>query len=249
MLVENPKGNYLFVPGGDAFSNGVVSAVGHEIVRVTFKELVPWRQGFEFIDAYLAKRGRPRQALCTVEIRCAQPFSAEGFSDFNRDYYSLLADWQILVENRNPMARTNVAPVLNPPTETSLFAFAYTALIQEEQRSTFVASGSAEITQSAQGEPVVIRPGETSGEAIKEKNEGVMKILSGRLDELEQEWSQITTATIYTVRNIHPFLEDGILSKMGTASLRGVQWQYASPPLVGLDYEVDFRGLGREIYL
>ena len=249
MLVDNPKGNYLFVPGGDAFSNGVVSAVGHEIVRVTFKELVPWRQGFEFIEAYLVKRGRPRQALCAVDLRCAQPFSVEGFSDFNRDYSSLLADWQILVENRNPMARTNVAPVLHPPTETSLFAFAYTAPIQEEQRSTFVASGAGEITRSAQGEPVVIRPGETSGEAIKEKNEGVMKILSGRLEALEKEWSQVTAATIYTVHDIHSFLEDGILSKMGTASLRGVQWQYARPPVVDIDYEVDFRGLGREINL
>ena len=115
MLVNHPGGNYLFAPGGEAFSDGVVSAPGYEIVRVTLKELLPWRQGFDLIDAFLKEQGRPRQALCAIELRCARPFTAEGFTEFNQGYRSLVSDWRILVDGVNPMARTNVAPVVGPP--------------------------------------------------------------------------------------------------------------------------------------
>lgn len=249
MLVNNPRGNYLFSPGGEAFSDGVVSAPGYEIVRVTLKELLPWRQGFDLVDAFLKDQGRPRQALCAVELRCARPFSAEGFSDFNRGYRSLVADWQILVDGVNPMARTNVAPVFGPPDETSLFAFAFTSAAPGGQRSTFVGSGAGEITISPEGNSTIVHPGDTSTEAIREKNVAVMKILDQRLVDLEKDWSQVTALTVYTVYDIHPFIEEGIHSRMEAASLRGLQWHYARPPLIDIDYEMDLRGHAREIYL
>ena len=249
MLVNNPAGNYSFVPGGEAFSDGVVSAPGYEIVRVTLKELLPWRKGFDLIDAFLKEQGRPRQALCAIELRCARPFSAEGFSEFNRGYRSLVADWQILVDGVNPMARTNVAPVVGPPAETSVFAFAFSAPAPGRQRSTFVASGAGEITVSPEGASTIVRPGDTSAEAIREKNAAVMQILDQRLVDLEKDWSQVTAVTVYTVYDIHPFIEDDIHSRMGAASLRGLQWHYARPPLIAIDYEMDLRGHAREIYL
>jgi hypothetical protein len=249
MLVDNPKGNYSFLPGGEAFSDGVVSAPGYEIIRVTLKELLPWRKGFELIDAYLGKQGRPRQALCAIELRCARPFSAEGFTAFNGEYRSLVADWQILVDGTNPMARTNVAPVVRPPAETALFAFAYAAPAREERRPTFVASGAGEITVSSQGASTIVRAGDTSPEAVREKNEAVINILDQRLVSLEKSWSQVTAVTVYTVHDVHPFVEDGIHSKLGAASLRGLEWQYARPPLIDIEYEMDLRGLGREVYL
>lgn len=249
MLVNHPGGNYLFAPGGEAFSDGVVSAPGYEIVRVTLKELLPWRQGFDLIDAFLKEQRRPRQALCAIELRCARPFTAEGFSEFNQGYRSLVTDWQILVDGVNPMARTNVAPVVGPPTETSLFAFAFTAPAPGLQRSTFVAAGAGEITVSPEGQSTIVRRGDTSAEAIREKNAAVMQILDQRLVDLEKDWSQVTGVTVYTVFDIHPFIEEEIHSRMGPASLRGLQWHYARPPVVDIDYEMDLRGHAREIYL
>jgi hypothetical protein len=249
MLVNNPGGNYLFAPGGEAFSDGVVSAPGYEIVRVTLKELLPWRQGFDLIDAFLKEQGRPRQALCAVELRCARPFTAEGFSEFNQGYRSLVADWRILVDGVNPMARTNVAPVVGPPAEASLFAFAFTAPAPGLQRPTFVAAGAGEITASPDGGSTIVRRGDTSPEAIREKNAAVMQILDQRLVDLEKDWSLVTGVTVYTVYDIHPFIEEEIHSRMGAASLRGLVWHYARPPIVDIDYEMDLRGHAREIFL
>ena len=249
MLVDSPEGNYSFEPGGEAFSNGVVASPGYEIVRVTLREMLPWREGFELVDAYLGKQGRPRQALCAIELRCARPFTAEGFTEFNREYRSLVADWQILVDGTNPMARTNVAPVVSPPAETSLFAFAYTAPAREQQRLTFVASGAGEIIVSPQGVSTIVRAGDTSAEAIREKNEAVMNILDQRLVSLEKDWSQVTAVTVYTVHDIHPFVEDGLHARMGVASLRGLEWHYARPPLIDIEYEMDLRGHARQVYL
>ena len=147
------------------------------------------------------------------------------------------------------MARTNVAPVVGPPAETSLFAFAFTAPAPGLQRSTFVAAGAGEITVSPEGESTIVRGGDTSAEAIREKNAAVMQILDQRLVDLEKDWSQVTGVTVYTVFDIHPFLEEGIHTRMGPASLRGLQWHYARPPVVDIDYEMDLRGHAREIYL
>lgn len=249
MLVNNPEGNYLFAPGGEAFSDGVVSAPGYEIVRVTLKELLPWRQGFDLIDAFLKEQGRPRQALCAVELRCARPFTAEGFSEFNQGYRSLVTDWRILVDGVNPMARTNVAPVVSPPAEASLFGFAFTAPAPGLQRPTFVAAGAGEITASPDGGSTIVRRGDTSPEAIREKNAAVMQILDQRLVDLEKDWSQVTAVTVYTVFDIYPFIEEDLHSRMGAASLRGLVWHYARPPIVDIDYEMDLRGHAREIYL
>ena len=249
MLTCNPKGNYSFLPGGQAFSDGVVSAEGFEIIRVVFEEFIPWQQGFQLISNHLVSKGRSKQALCAIELRCPQPFSGEGFANFNAQYYSLLEEWGILVDGCNPVARTNVAPVLNPPTETSVYAFAYAAPIESNQRSTFVASGVGEITVTDQGEQKIIRQGEISEDAIQEKVAIVMSILENRIGALEQTWSKVTTANVYTVHDIHPLIEDDILAKFGRASIRGILWQYARPPLIDLEYEMDLRSHCKEYYL
>src|SRR6266852_8929075 len=39
---------------------------------------------------------------------------------------ALLTEWKLLVDGENPIARTNVAPLVGAPSEPSLYAFAYT---------------------------------------------------------------------------------------------------------------------------
>src|SRR5215470_17073291 len=97
MLREGPSGGYRFIPGIRAFSSGTVAAAGHEIVHVTLARPVPWREGFAKIEQHLKQQGRPRTALCGIELRSPAQFSFEGFAQFNEGYRGVLAEWSILL--------------------------------------------------------------------------------------------------------------------------------------------------------
>ena len=54
------------------------------------------------------------------------PFTFEGFFEFNQTYQDILSEWDLLVNDKNPIARTNIAPGVRPPKEPCLYAFSYT---------------------------------------------------------------------------------------------------------------------------
>src|SRR3984885_15834541 len=101
MPVENKRGNYSFLKGIAPYSAGAV-------------------------EAHLKKAGRPLQAMCGMELRSPKPFSFTGFHQFNAGYIDVLKKWDILFDGMNPVARTNIAPEVNPPGEPSLYGFSYT---------------------------------------------------------------------------------------------------------------------------
>ena len=68
MLRDVSAGSYRFIPGISAFSSGVVADSGWEIVHATLAAPVPWRDGFARIDRHLREAGRPRAALCGIDI-------------------------------------------------------------------------------------------------------------------------------------------------------------------------------------
>src|SRR4029453_10037610 len=84
--VPNPAGQYRFLPGIEPFSAGAVAMAGHEVVHVPLQAVKPWRDGFALIDAHLRETGRPRAALCAIELRSPHPFSFGGFDEFNGAY-------------------------------------------------------------------------------------------------------------------------------------------------------------------
>ena len=53
-----------------------------------------------------------------------------------------------------------------------------------------------------------------------------------------------TTTQVYTVYDPYPFLAEEIVAR--GAAPAGLTWYYARPPVVGLDYEMDVRGLAVE---
>ena len=93
MLRDCPNGGYRFLPGISAFSSGTVAMPGHEIVHVTLTSPLPWRDGFAWIDRHLRVENRPRTALCGIELRSPQPFTFDGFAEFNEGYRGLLKEW------------------------------------------------------------------------------------------------------------------------------------------------------------
>jgi hypothetical protein len=248
MLTPNPYGNYHFLPGGDPYSSGVIADPGYEIIHVTLTRLREWRSGFTLIDEHLRAAGRSRQSLCGVELRSPKPFTRAGFIEFNVGYRALLAEWGLLVDGENPVARTNVAPAWNPPVEESLYGFSYT-VPSDHPAPSFVVAGGGELRGGPMLEAAVIRPGDTSPAGLREKADYVMKAMTRRLEGLRVSWDAATVTEVYTVYPIGALAGPALLDHMGAATLHGLRWHHARPPIDELDYEMDVRGVRTELYL
>ena len=241
-----PGGQYRFLPGIAPYSSGVVAMPGHEVVHITLRAPMPWRDGFALIDRHLRGEGRPRAALCAIALRSPKPFTFDGFAEFNAGYRAVLESWGRFVDGANPIARTNVAPLVAPPSEPSLYAFAYTVPGQAP-RTTFVVAGSGEVVELAAER--IVRRGETSPDAIRDKAAFVMSVMQTRLRGLGAGWSDVTTIDVYTPHPIEPFVQDVLLAAAGPAAIHGVRWYPSHPPIVGLEYEMDMRGVARDLVL
>src|SRR5437016_1443670 len=90
MRIPNPKGNYDFVKGISPYSAGAVAARGFAIEHARLQPAPPLAAGFRAIDRHLQSLGRPRHALCGIELRSPRPFTFQGFADFNAGYVEIL---------------------------------------------------------------------------------------------------------------------------------------------------------------
>src|SRR5262245_43534208 len=248
MLRDVPAGGYQFLPGISAFSSGVVASAGWEIVHATLDAPTPWRDGFARIDRHLREVGRPRAALCGIELRSPAPFSFGGFDEFNQGYRSLLAEWKILVGDDNPIPRTNVAPVAGAPREPSLLAFGY-PVSGPTRAPTSVVAGAGAIRVRAQRADGIVRHGDTSGGAMREKARFVMDTMQARLRALGGSWDLVMVIDVYTAQPVHDVVEHEILPVAGPAALQGIHWYPSRPPIQGLEYEMELRGVRREVVL
>lgn len=245
-LRENIKGSYRFLPGIDPYSSGVIADPGFEIVHATLANPLPWRDGLMAVRQYLEESGLQRHSLCGVELRCAEPHEMDGFVEFNRGYHALLEEWDLLVDGANPVARTNVAPVVSPPVETVLFGFSFTRA-SETEKSTFVVAGGGELPTRKLDRDRIVRVGETSRDALLKKAECVLDIMRLRLERLDADVDLISTINVYTAHELHGILSDVVLLRLPMASQTGVHWSYARPPVREIEFEMDIRGVSRDI--
>jgi hypothetical protein len=248
MRIENKRGNYAFLKGIAPYSAGGAALSGFEVEHARFLRPVPLAAGFEAVDAHLRKAGRPRQALCGMELRSPKPFTWQGFSDFNAGYVKVLKSWDIFVEGVNPVARTNVALEVGSPAEPSLYGFSYT-VPASAAGPTFVIAGAGELPEGSLDPHDVIRRGETTPQALIEKARFVMGLMDGRLRGLDVAWDQVTTTGVYTVHDIHPFLAGELLRRMGPAAQHAVTWHYSRPPIVSIEFEMDLRGCRQDVVI
>jgi len=242
MLLANSRGGYSFLRGIGPYSAGVIAAPGFTIEHVRVGGSLPWKAGFECVDAHLRAAGRPREALCAVALRSPRPFSFDGFNEFNAAYVEVLKSWDLLVDGLNPVARTNVAPEVDPPGEPSLYSFAYTAPAAARAIS-FVVAGAGELPEGSLNPGDVVRRGETSPQALVAKARFVLDLMERRLDGLGASWGDVTVTNIYTVHDVNALLASEILPRLGRAARHGVTWHYARPPIVSIEYEMDLHGM------
>jgi len=246
-LTDHPLGDYRFLPGIAPYSCGVVSAPGFEIVHVTLDRPVGYRRGFDEIERRLASEGRPRAALCGVELRSPRPFSFDGFAEFNAGYARILEGWGLFVDGVNPVARTNVAPEVDPPGEPVLYGFSYSRPCDPSLPPTFVIAGAGELPEGVLAAEGIIRAVEASPEAVAAKAAFVMDLMEHRLRGLGADWPSVTAIHVYTVHPIGRLLPEVILGRVGPAAAHGVRWYYSRPPIVGIEFEMDLRGVRTEL--
>jgi hypothetical protein len=238
---------YRYIPGPFQYSAGVAALPGYVIERARFANPVPVAEGFRRIEAYLGAAGLPLTAFCACELRSPAPFTDAGFVAFNREYVGTLARWGIFADDRNPVARSNVCPEIDPPAEPSFHAFCY-ARPADGARPSFVCAGSGE-SQEGNGPYAekMIRYGETSADAIAEKGRYVLGVMQARMAALGATWADTTAVQVYTVHDLYPFLGAEIVAR--GAARHGLTWHFCRPPVIGLEYEMDCRGLVSEFVL
>jgi len=247
-VIAFPEGGFRYIPGVFQYSGGVAAEPGFEIERARFARPVPLADGFARIEAHLARRGRPTTAFCACELRSPEPFTEAGFTAFNRAYVPALERWGLYRGEANPVARSNVCPEVGAPPVPSFYAFSYTVPAAPGVRGTFVVAGSGEAPEGPGNyRDRTIRLLDRSPEGLREKARWVLGEMERRLAALGVDWAAATGTHVYTVYDLHPFLADEIVRRGATPA--GLTWHFARPPVRDLDYEMDVRGVAREIVL
>lgn len=243
-----PDGGYRFIRGPFQFSGGVAAEAGFEIERARFARPVPLEEGFRAIEAHFKALGRPLTGFCACELRSPAPFTDEGFKAFNRVYVGTLERWRLFKDEMNPVARSNVCLEVAPPATPSFYAFSYTVPRREGRQRTFVIAGSGEAPEGPGSyRDRIIRYGDTSPGGLREKARWVHGEMERRMQALGVGWEDATATQAYTVHDLHSFLADEIAGR--GAMPAGLTWHFARPPVQGLDYEMDVRGVAREILI
>ncbi len=240
-FVNRPEGNFQFVPAHGVYCSDVVPMSGYTLAHATFAQPVPIALAFEQIARYLASIGRPTQAACGFQLRVPEAFTQDGFDTFNQTYIKLLMQHGWRDAERAFATRSNVAPELaaSKPKEASIAGFTFTVPgARPNGRQAFVLSGLTEKVKA-----------DNSPQGMREKARSVMQALNARLPTLGATWSDATAINMYTIYNPMSFIESEVLSVIGVQAAHGINWQFSRPPISGIDFEVDVRGVSQELSL
>jgi hypothetical protein len=248
-VTDFTPGGFRYVNGVFQYSCGVAALPGYAIERVRFFRPVGLTEGFAAIEAHLGALGRPMTAFCACELRSPEPFSEAGFRAFNEQYVGTLERWGLYRDGINPVARSNVCPEFNAPPVPSFYAFSYTVPVSKQPaRTSFVIAGSAESPEGkANYRDHIIRRGDTSPAGLLEKARWVLGEHERRMGALGVGWGDTTAVHVYTVHDIHPLMAAELVRR--GAGEGGISWQYCRPPVVELEFEMDMRGLARELVI
>jgi hypothetical protein len=246
-VVVFQPGGYRYISAFFQYSGGVAAEPGFEMERARLAKPLPVAEGFQLVEAHLKALGRPTTAFAACELRSPAPFTEQGFIDFNRIYVKTLERWGVYKDEVNPVARTNVCPQYGKPASPSLYAFSYT-VPSKSKRGSFIIAGGGDATEGKQPlKDYIVRYGDTSPDAMRDKVRFVLGEMERRLKALGFGWQDAVSTQAYTVQDIGALVGEEIF-KHGAAP-GGLSWHFCRPPVEGLEYEMDVRGAAREIVL
>ena len=76
---------------------------------------------------------------------------------------------------------------------------------------------------------------------MREKAISALGQMEKRMQALGVRWADTTATQVYTVHDLYPFLADEIVRRGAARS--GLTWHFNRPPVTGLEFEVDCRGV------
>jgi hypothetical protein len=244
MIRDFPAGNYRFIPAVFQYSSGAAADSGFEVERVRFDRLLPLAEGFAQAAKYIQATERPLTSFCACELRSPGAFTEDGFRKFNEHYVKTLAEWKIFDGTTNPVARSNVCPEIDPPSEPSFYAFSFTRPGTRAAPS-FVIAGGAELGSGSGTYPDrIVRYRDLSSDGLKEKVRFTVGSMEERLGEFGYGWKDTTVVQAYSVHDFHPVVVDELVRRGAMRS--GLTWHFARPPVVDLEFEMDCRRVARE---
>lgn len=242
--IEIVEAGYRFIPAVMQYSGGVAALPGYRLERARFANPVPLAEGWRRIAAFLDGIGRPRTAFAACELRSPAPFTESGFVTFNSAYAGVLGEWGVIREGRNPVARSNVCPRRSPPAEPCFHAFVYTVPGADAAPS-FAVAGSGEAPEGKGNyRDHIVALGDTSPAGMLAKGRWVLGEMERRMALLGFSWTATTGVQAYTVHPMPPALTNDLVAR--GAARHGLTWQDCRPPVEGLDYEMDCRGIDVE---
>jgi hypothetical protein len=235
------EGGYAFIPGVFQYSGGVRALPGFRIERVRFSRIMPLAEGFRLAAQIISAAGRPLHAFCACELRSPAPFSEGGFRAFNQAYVEGLKPFGLPgPDGVNPVARSNLCPEVNPPSEPGFHAFCFTRESDGGANKDFVVSGSGEVPEGrANYCDHIVRRGDLSFEGIRAKAQFVLREMERRMALLGFGWSDASAVQVYTVHDFHPLMIEDIMHS--GAGRQGVVWHFDRPPVVDIEFEMDCR--------
>ncbi len=245
-VVDFKPGDYKFIvsPGGP-FSSGVAALPGFALHRVRFLRPIPMADGFAFIKKHLEREGRPVTALAACELRSPAAMTVEQFQAFNGEYLKTLHQWSCKAGDINPLARSNLAPITEVPSEAMFFAFTYT-VHEKDASGDFLISGKPEIRDGVTTDRIV-GGRDVSLKGLETKARFVMNAMHERVAALGCDWAAVTGAQIYTVHDVRPLL-DTVFAESNVSQI-GLAWYPAWPPVIGMEFEVDVRSVRTELVI
>jgi hypothetical protein len=213
VIIRFEEGGYRYLRGVFQYSAGVAAEPGFSIERAWLARPLPLAQGFAAIESHLKSRNRPLAALCACELRSPAPFTEDGFEQFNRAYVGTLERWGIYRDGENPIARTNVCPVLEPPSVPVLAAFSYTVKSADTAGSFVIAGGG----EAPEGKPnyrdYIVRRADASPAGLREKVRYVVKEMERRLARLGHSWRDAAHTQAYAAHDVGPLLREEIMQR------------------------------------
>lgn len=246
-LQEHTTGQFRFLPAIPPYSAGVVATAGNEIVWVVYRRPMRLRAGIERAAEIAVADGSGADAVCSFALRNPAPLDVEGFATFNDSYREILVACDILHAGPNPLSRTNVVPARTAPAEPVVYAFGYSRPSRTDlPRVSFVTAGAGELREQTLDPAAIVRPGDTSPDGLQEKASVVMDEMERRVMALGATWDDVTAVDVYTTHDLtvlHPLL----LDRLGDGAVHGLRWFPSTPPLAGLDFEMDVRGVQVEL--
>lgn len=246
VLMAFDPGNYRYVRGGAQYSSAVVANPGWEIERARFARPVPLAEGFARIEAHLASIGRPTTALCSNELRSPEALTEEAFQAFNRAYAQPMQRWGLINDGLGAAGRCNLSPEIGGLSGPSFYAFNYT-VPSSSRAPSFMVSGIPECEARPNYRETIVRLGETSPDALRDKLIYILDVVEKDLALMNVTWADVLDTHLYTVHDLHHTMMDEFGRRGALAG--EFRWHFARPPVHDVEIEVDARAVRREVVL